>query len=227
MRCGAPWSRWDVLVACWSVKGGSGTTVVATALALLLARTHAVLLVDLGGDVPSTLGVPDPDTPGVSDWLAASGDDDALGRLALDVGSSVRVVPCGPRPVSDFGSAAGERLAAALHAQPSTVVVDCGPPVAGAGAGLSVAGSLPVSLLVLRPCFLALRRAAAAPIRPSSVVLVEEPGHLLRPHDIEGVLGVPVGARVPWDPAVPRRVDGGLLPRGLPRVLARALREAA
>ena len=27
-----------MLIACWSVKGGSGTTVVAAALALLLAR---------------------------------------------------------------------------------------------------------------------------------------------------------------------------------------------
>ena len=27
-----------MLIACWSVKGGSGTTVVAAALALILAR---------------------------------------------------------------------------------------------------------------------------------------------------------------------------------------------
>ena len=213
-----------MLVACWSVKGGSGTTVVATALALLLARAAPsdVLLVDLGGDVPAALGVPDPDTPGVGDWVASVGDDDALGRLAVDVGGSVRVVPRGA-PVG--GGADGERLVAALHGHPTPVVVDCGAPATAMG--VAVAGSAPVSLLVMRPCFLALRRAVDAPMRPSSVVLVEEPGHLLRARDISGVLGVPVGARVPWDPAVARRVDGGLLPRGLPRVLERALREAA
>lgn len=217
-----------MLVACWSVKGGSGTTVVATALALLLARTSpsGVLLVDLGGDVPAALGVPDPDTPGVADWIGAAGDDDALGRLAVEAGGSLRVLPRGTRSSPLTATAAdGERLVAALHGHPLPVVVDCGPPASGMG--VAVAGAAPVSLLVMRPCFLALRRAVDAPMRPSSVVLVEEPGHLLRSRDISGVLGVPVGARVPWDPAIARRVDGGLLPRGLPRVLERALREAA
>ncbi|HEX2039164.1 MAG TPA: hypothetical protein VHF47_05450 [Acidimicrobiales bacterium] len=218
-----------MLVACWSVKGGSGTTVVATALALLLARAapSGVLLVDLGGDVPAALGVPDPETPGVADWIEAVGDADALGRLAVDVGESVHVLPRGTRSsaLATFGAPEGERLAAALHEHPQPVVVDCGPPATGVGT--AVAGSAPVSLLVLRPCFLALRRAVDAPMRPSSVVLVEEPGHLLRPRDVSAVLGVPVGARIPWDPAVARGVDGGLLPRGLPRALERALREAA
>lgn len=217
-----------MLVACWSVKGGSGTTVVATALALLLARAapSGVLLVDLGGDVPAALGGPEPDTPGVGDWIAAAGDDDALSRLAVDMGGSVRVVPLGARASSTTATGAdGERLVAGLHGQPMPVVVDCGPPATRIGT--AVAGAAPVSLLVMRPCFLALRRAVDASMRPSSVVLVEEPGHLLRVRDISGVLGVPVGARVPWDPAVARRVDGGLLPRGLPRVLERALREAA
>jgi hypothetical protein len=218
-----------VLVACWSVKGGSGTTVVATALSLLLARAGApgVLLVDLGGDVPAALGVSEPASPGVLDWLDAAGDDDAVARLAVDVGESVRLVPRGARAslLAGFGAVEGERLASALHGHPSPVVVDCGPP--GAAVGFGVAGAAPVSLLVMRPCFLALRRAVDAPLRPSSVVLVEEPGHLLRARDISGALGVPVGARVPWDPAVARRVDGGMLPRGLPRALERALREAA
>ena len=40
-----------MLLSCWSAKGGSGTTVVAASLALVLARTtgHDALLVDLGG----------------------------------------------------------------------------------------------------------------------------------------------------------------------------------
>ena len=59
-----------VLTACWSVKGGSGTTVVSTALGLVMARArhdHATLL-DLAGEVPAALGIPDPTGPGLTEW---------------------------------------------------------------------------------------------------------------------------------------------------------------
>ena len=83
------------------------------------------------------------------------------------------------------------------------------------------------SLLVLRPCYLALRRALAAPIRPSAVVLVNEPGRALTRRDIEDVLGVPVRAEVDFDPSIARAVDAGLLAGRVPRALERALKEAA
>jgi len=53
-----------VLIACWSTKGGAGTTVVTAALGLVLARRHpaGALLVDLAGDLPAALGLP-PDAP--------------------------------------------------------------------------------------------------------------------------------------------------------------------
>ena len=216
-----------MLVACWSVKGGSGTTTVAAALALVLApRSPAgVLLVDLGGDIPLALGLPDPPGPGLADWLAARGDTAALDRLAVEATPSLRVLPRGSASAAAaLGGIDGERLLAALDGH-AAVVVDCGTPAMAAG--VAVAAMATVSLLVLRPCFLALRRAVDAPIRPARVVLVDEPGHLLRPRDISEELGVPIGARVPWDPAVPRRVDGGLLSGRLPRALARALRAAA
>nr|MBA3268215.1 hypothetical protein [Acidimicrobiia bacterium] len=55
-----------MLIACWSPKGGSGTTVVATALGLILAGSEgSSLLVDLAGDVPATLGLPEPAGPGL------------------------------------------------------------------------------------------------------------------------------------------------------------------
>ncbi|MGH9246054.1 MAG: hypothetical protein ACRD29_17400, partial [Acidimicrobiales bacterium] len=65
-----------MLVSCWSTKGGAGTTVVAAALALLLARSHAdgAVIVDLAGDVPVALGAADRPGPGVADWLAAAPD---------------------------------------------------------------------------------------------------------------------------------------------------------
>ena len=76
-----------MLIACWSVKGGSGTTVVATVLALLHARAGGALVADLVGDVPAALGIPEPPGPGLAAWLAAADDvgADALDRLAVAV----------------------------------------------------------------------------------------------------------------------------------------------
>ena len=48
-----------MLLSCWALKGGVGTTVVTAALGLTLNRAgHDVLLVDLAGDLPATLGLP-------------------------------------------------------------------------------------------------------------------------------------------------------------------------
>jgi hypothetical protein len=90
-----------------------------------------------------------------------------------------------------------------------------------------VAAAASASLLVLRPCYLSLRRALQAPMRPSGVILVSEPGRSLGRSDVEDVLGVPVRAVVGIDPAVARAVDAGLLATRLPRGLERALRHAA
>lgn len=214
-----------MLVACWSVKGGSGTTVVAAALGLVLASAApgGASLVDLGGDLPAALGLPEPPGPGVGEWLAAESGvaPDALGRLEIDVAPGLRLLPRGAAPLTAAG---GERLAGALLGE-RHVVVDCGPP--GSGAGLAVAGAAGLSLLVLRPCYLALRRALAVPIRPSGVVLVNEPGRTLGRRDVEAVLGVPVRAEVDWDAGIARHVDAGLLVGHLPRALERALRRAA
>ena len=214
-----------MLVAVWSVKGGSGTTVVAASLGLLLAATdgRGVTLVDLGGDQPAALGVPDPSGPGVADWLAA-GDDvatDSLRRLEIEVSPGLRLIPRGSRPAT---GGSGERLAAALGGE-RHAVVDCGPPESPVG--LAVAGAAGLSLLVLRPCYLALRRALAVPLRPSGVILVREDGRSLSGRDVEDVLGVPVRAEVAWHPSIARQVDAGLLATRLPRALARELSRAA
>jgi MinD-like ATPase involved in chromosome partitioning or flagellar assembly len=222
-----------VLIACWSSKGGSGTTVVAAALGLLAARASATsaLLADLaGGDVATVLGLAPGSTGlGLADWLGAGADvpDDALGRLELDAGPALRLLPWGgrapaPAPVAVAGR--GDALAAALASDARPVIVDCG---AGAtDAALAVAASATVSLLVIRPCYLALRRALDASIRPSGVVLVVEERRSLGRTDVEDVLGVPVIADVGVDPVVARAVDAGLLAGRLPRAFERALRPA-
>lgn len=218
-----------MLVACWSVKGGSGTTVVSVALASLFARSEpsGAVVADLVGDVPAVLGLADPSGPGLADWLAA-GDAvpaDGLRRLEVDGGNGLRILPVGGTELA--GAAApvrGEVLSALLAADSRPVVADCG--TGPCGAALAVAAGATVSLLVLRPCYLSLRRALQAPLRPSGVVLVAEPGRSLGGADVEDVLGVPVRAVVSVDGSVARAVDAGLLGTRLPRVLVRSLRDA-
>jgi len=214
-----------MFVAVWSAKGGAGTSVIAAALAVVLARREGgALAVDLAGDLPAVLGVPDPSAPGVAEWLAA-GDEvavDALARLEVDVGAGLALVARGE---ADMCEGRGDVLASVLASEARPVVVDCG--TAPRGTSAQVAAAATSSLLVTRPCYLALRRAMASTLRPTGVVLVHEDGRALSRRDVESVLAVPVRAEVRVDPAVARAVDAGLLAGRLPRPLERALKAAA
>lgn len=220
-----------MLIACWSAKGGAGATVVATGLALALSRSSPLgaLLVDLAGDVPAVLGVAEADDAGVLDWLATEGADrQGLARLERPAAAGLGLLSAGrhgPRQ-----SAPGERVGAlldALGADPRAVVVDCGTiGPEGTGPGVAVAAGACRSLLVTRPCFLALRRAHGAPLRPSGVVLVREEGRVLGRRDVEDALGVPVVAELDFDPAIARAVDAGLLGSRVPRSLVRVAQAA-
>ncbi len=219
-----------MLIACWSVKGGVGTTVVAAALASSLAHLHAdvggSLLVDLAGDMPTALGLPEPGDPGLTGWTRAGADvaGDALGRLELSAAPGMSLLPRGrgrPGP-----SDRHEVLAGLLAADPRPVVVDAGVVSAGDPA-VPLVASATQSLLVTRACVLGLRRVARAPVRPSGVVLVSEPGRTLSRRDVEHSVGAPVVADIACDPAVARAVDSGLLLGRLPRALVRSLRPLA
>lgn len=220
-----------MLLACWSVKGGSGTTVVAAVLASVLARSRpeGVLLADLCGDAPAVLGAPEPSGPGLSDWLRAGRDvpADALHRLEVDLGGGLHLLPRGEGPLTDDSRA--DVLGAALAGDARHVVADCG--VAAQGPALTLAAVATCSFLVIRPCYLALRRATVAAVRPSGIVLLREVGRALDRTDVEDVVGAPVVMELDVDPAIARSVDAGLLrarlPRPLNRAVARALERAA
>ncbi|HUQ64257.1 MAG TPA: hypothetical protein VM121_10930 [Acidimicrobiales bacterium] len=215
-----------MLIACWSPKGGSGTSVVSVALGLVLATASngGALLADLTGDAPAVLGLPEPGGLGLGDWLSADSDvpDDALERLEIDVAPRLRLLPTGTSmPETARSGTRGTALAEALAVDTRSVVADCG--AAADGAGLALAAAAGTSLLVIRPCYLAIRRALAAPIRPSGVVLVAEHDRSLGWRDIEAVLHAPVYAIVPVEPAVARAIDAGLLARRMPRPLTSAM----
>jgi MinD-like ATPase involved in chromosome partitioning or flagellar assembly len=216
-----------MLVACWSAKGGAGTTVVAASLALLLARRNpgGALFADLAGDAPAVLGLPEPTSPGLAGWLAAGRDvpADALGRLEVTtVETRLRLLPRGDGPLA---AERADVLGQLLATDPRPVVADCGSGLVGAP--LAIAAGATRSILVTRPCFLALRRALTAPLQPSEVVLLTEPGRSLTRLDVEDCVGAPVVAEVAVDPAVARAVDAGLLATRLPRSFARDLSRAA
>ncbi|HET8617663.1 MAG TPA: hypothetical protein VFM27_01825 [Acidimicrobiales bacterium] len=221
-----------MLVACWSVKGGAGTTVVSASLALLLAQRApgGAVLADLAGDLPAALGLPEPDSAGLCAWLAAgeSAPADSLGLLEVAVAPGLALLPRGEGPLAPERAGL---LAALLDSSPRPAVVDCGRPdgadPAGSAAVAAVVAGARRSLLVIRPCYLGLRRAMQAPLRPSGVVVVNEPGRALTTDDIRQVIPAPVLAEVPLDPAVARAVDAGMLAGRMPRSLARALSRAA
>jgi hypothetical protein len=208
------------MIVCWAAKGGSGTTVVACALALGSTHAEPALLVDLSGDSAIALGMAEPNGPGVIDWLASpTATPTDLTKLAVIVRDGVRLVPRGSgSPPEDQWP----RLVTALAGEPN-VVIDAGtgsPPQA-------LHDAAEHSLLVTRPCFISLRRAQQLGIRPTGVVLVDEPGRALTSSDVEHALNVPVVAEVRLDPAVARAVDAGLLIARLPRSLVISLRSAA
>lgn len=217
----------SVFTCCWSVKGGSGTTVVAASLALMAASApDGALLVDLAGDSPAALGLPEPDGPGVYDWLAAGEvDAEALTHLSSPAIPGLRLLARGAGgPERGVLRPRVEELAGALAGYPGSVVADLGVPEPFL---LPLLGRADASVLVMRPCYLALRRATALPSRPTGIILVCEPGRALGRREVEDVTGVRVVAEIDVEPVIARAVDAGLLASRLPRGLARPLRSAA
>jgi hypothetical protein len=218
-----------MIVTCWSVKGGSGTSVVAGGLAVGWAAERPVLAVDLAGDLPAVMGVAAPSGPGVVEWLHAGRGVGAaaLHALAVDAVPGLRVLHRGGTGEGRMGGSAGDvghgvpdgrwaAFAEAMAALGTDVVIDAGlaplPP--------ELAARTDASLLVIRPCFLALRRLSAAGDVPAGAVVISEPGRALGRRDIERVLGIRIAAEMRLDPAVARAVDAGLLASRLPASLA-------
>ncbi len=208
-----------MLTICWAAKGGSGTTVFATARAL--STPTPTVVIDLAGDVMAVLGLPDPDGPGIHDWLGSESPADRLARLEHRVSDHTFVIAAG-RGGGDPKRRWFE-LAAHLRADSRHVIVDAGtgrPPDA-------LVAAADETLLVTRACYLSLRRAVAVGIVPTGVVLVQEPGRSLRAADIEASIGAPIVSTALLDPAIARAVDAGLLASRLPSGWRRQLRGAA
>lgn len=219
-----------VLFALWSPKGGSGTSVLAAGCTLVASRCSTgglVRLADLRGDQPAIFGLGAEPPTGLTDWLAVgpAAPTEALDRFAVEVGPGVVLLPTGAAasPLAPLAAAeAGAALAVALRDSAPLCIADCG--TAADPATRAVLEVADVSVVVVRGCYLALRRAvhAAPTARAVGVVLVDEPGRSLSARDVADVLSLPVLATVPVRPAIARAVDAGVLATRTPDALARA-----
>jgi hypothetical protein len=212
------------ITSCWAAKGGAGTTVVVAGIAL--ARKGPTILVDLDGDLPAVLGLPEPAGQGLAEWFTSDARPTAVLHLAIAVNPSIHLIPRGAG-VIDPAATRWPELADWFAGDRRHFVVDCGsaPPPLELAAAARRDGSGPRrELLVTRPCYLALRRACALGARPDGLIVVGGRDQSLGPGDAARSLGVPVLAQVADDPAVARAVNAGLLAVRVPGSLLRPLR---
>jgi hypothetical protein len=195
--------------------------VVSCALASLIAdRSGSAWLFDTAGDVPSALGIAEPSGPGVLDWIASvSAPTHAIDALGVAASKGLRVVPRGSASAA-ADHQRWEQLGRYLADRDAPSVID-------AGTGLPPNALLMAAqqrLLVIRPCYLALRKVAASGLKPTGVIVVHEPGRVLHAGDVAASVQAPVVAEIGLDIAVARAVDAGLLAARMPRLLSTALR---
>jgi len=191
-----------------SPKGGNCTTVTATAYALLLAASGIpTVLIDLCGDVPAAAGMAEPTTPGINDWLGESSISDAqsLVTLGTPFDNDLVIVHRGSSFVE--GQPRWTDLANAITTLPMNVIIDAG--IAFIPDELRHAVSQVT--MVVKPCYLSLRRASRMQ-RPTQLFVVCEESRALTIKDVGHVLGMPVTCEIPYTPAISRAVDAGMLP---------------
>lgn len=165
-----------------SVKGGTGVTTTAVALAGVLHKQGHTVTVE--SHDPFDLG-------------AIAGESTPSGTLELEGTSETRytVIDSGIEPTDTRQPAVGTEI------------------------------------LVIRACYVALSRASRLyenlTERFDGVILLVEDGRALNANDVRGILGLPVVAELPVDPAIARAVDAGLLLRRPPVSAASLERVAA
>lgn len=212
-----------MIVTCWSPKSGSGTSVTVTAMASLAARMgKPTVLIDLGGDAAAILGLPTP-ALGLGDVIETHGSH-GVRDVMVPVSEGLHLIAPGftdlPSPYSNRWGRIDQILDEI--ATDHLVLIDAG------GFGLpewldSVSDS---TVVVIRPCYIALRRAAEhtrSDHLADAVIVVIERDRALTARDVSLVLGIPVVAEVTVHPDVSRRVDSGLLNSRIPDHLVDSL----
>ena len=170
------------------------------------------VLVDLGGDAPAALGLPEPSGPGVVDWLASPTADaaalcDSRSTATDGVRSCSHGAPVGVVARRPSGAAGPSWPVAPPRRRP--VVVDAGVGPAPERPPRRPRSRCSSSAPATSRCARAVRSTAAPPASCSSA----NRGGRSAPATWS-VLGAPVVAEVPYDPAVARTSTPGCSPRG-------------
>jgi len=201
--------------------------VVAASCSLVLAASGGARLADLDGDQPALLGLASDPALGLADWLLAGPDapSDALARLTVDAAPGLSLLPAGKADPRDAAAEAGASLGVLLRDDPVPTIADLGR--AGAAALEAVIEVADASVVVVRGCYLALRRAVRRSLvaQAAGAVLIDEPGRSLAEREVADVLGVPVLATFQLRPAVARTIDAGVLLARPPDALTRPARK--
>lgn len=199
----------------YSHKGGQGVTTIAAATAALINnRHHHTLLIDTGHDLAAVLGQREPTGPGLTDYLADT--TITLTDITTSISEGLDLIHSGNGP-RQFDTSTYVLTTGGLDHY-DHVIIDAAP---DAHPWVRHAN---VSVMVTRPCYLALRHANGHARRPDHVVVVNEPGRTLNFADIAAVTGRPVTAATCYDPIIARAIDAGILASRLPRSLARDLK---
>jgi hypothetical protein len=211
-----------MLIGVWSPKGGTGVSTVTAVSALVAAREAPTVVIDPRGDQAAILGIAAP-SRGWSDLASATElPVDAINRIAVPCSDLLRLVGVGEvEPPFTIGAPA-DLLASARYCAPN-VFVDLG--VVGPNLR-GFAEALDTLVVVVRPCYLAVRRALGHPLLGRSVgaVIVEDQGRVLSPRDITATLGCRILATVDLRPDVARAIDSGTLAYRPPEHLVRSAR---
>lgn len=209
----------------WSAKAGSGCSVTAAALALRMSKQFKTHLIDLGGDQSAILGLAHTPSQGAADWFAAGREapPDALAEFAVGVTPRMALIPYG-KTQSLRGNPVDAELArnfySALTDLKSELIIDVGTPDTAIKRAVSELGD--VRVLVLRNCYLHVRRAADHPLlaRTAGFIVVRELGRQLDTKTISGALGIPLLGEVLAHSRIAQVVDSGTLVRRQPKFLA-------
>jgi hypothetical protein len=220
-----------MVITMWSVKGGSGVSTLSTVVAAALndlSRSNALLIDLADGDLRGILGGPtrasdDPGT-GFGDWVAA---DETLDPSALErlIGSEPAPLLIGGNSASPIAQERSTRTVEGLRwldTKYAHVLIDAGS--ANNDLSATTIQSATLSVLVLRPCLLSLRKAVASKLPASAAVLLAQPGSTLRASDIESSLGIPVITTIPFCASVSRATETSRLFSHPPRAIKRSIK---
>ncbi|MFZ4515603.1 MAG: hypothetical protein ACOYN3_04760 [Acidimicrobiia bacterium] len=205
-----------MLITVWSPKHGSGVSTIAAALAI--AADRPVRLVDLDEDQSAIFGMACDPIGGLHEELTASSGE-AVWSHAFHVAPHVMLLSRGARAIDALDNAALARHVRAWQVSDELHIVDAGS--ADTGAAHACIDGADISLVVLRPCYLALRRAVrhGRVAESDGLIVIEDPDRPLRAREVADVVQRPILGRVPVRAAIARAIDAGVFSTRFPAEL--------